>query len=71
MSHVTSKSVGTVKWFNEAKGYGFIESEGEDLFVHFSEIIGDGFKTLQEGQTVEFDKVTGKKGYQASNVLPK
>ena len=48
-------SVGKVKWFNESKGYGFIESDGgQDLFVHFSEIQGEGFKTLHEGQTVEF-----------------
>lgn len=62
---------GTVKWFNESKGYGFIESEGEDLFVHFSEIIGEGFKTLREGQAVEFEKTMGKKGPQASQVVPK
>ena len=65
------KCVGTVKWFNEAKGYGFIESGGEDLFVHFSEIVGDGFKTLREGQSVEFEKTQGKKGPQASKVVPK
>lgn len=64
-------SVGTVKWFNDSKGYGFIESEGEDLFVHFSEIVGDGFKTLHEGQTVEFEKSMGQKGPQASKVVPK
>jgi CspA family cold shock protein len=63
---------GKVKWFNEKKGYGFIEtSEGEDCFVHFSEIRGDGFKTLREGQEVEFEKTQGKKGPQASNVIPK
>lgn len=64
--------VGKVKWFNESKGYGFIESEeGEDVFVHFSEIQSEGFKTLKEGQAVEFEKTQGKKGPQASNVVPK
>lgn len=62
---------GTVKWFNESKGYGFIEQEaGEDVFVHFSAISGDGFKTLKEGQSVQFDVVKGPKGPQASNVIP-
>ncbi|MEK7802920.1 MAG: cold-shock protein [Deltaproteobacteria bacterium] len=62
---------GTVKWFNESKGYGFIEQEsGEDVFVHYSAISGDGFKTLKEGQRVQFDVVKGPKGPQASNVLP-
>ena len=65
-------SLGKVKWFNESKGYGFIESEeGEDVFVHFSEIQSEGFKTLKEGQEVEFEKTGGKKGPQASNVIPK
>jgi len=64
-------SVGKVKWFNESKGYGFIESEnGQDLFVHFSEIQGEGFKTLHEGQTVEFQESMGQKGPQASKVIP-
>ena len=63
---------GTVKWFNESKGYGFIEADdGVDCFVHFSEIQGDGFKTLNEGQTVEFEKTQGQKGPQASKVIPK
>ncbi len=67
-----SMSVGKVKWFNDSKGYGFIEGEdGEDVFVHFSEIQAEGFKTLTEGQTVEFEKTDGKKGPQASNVIPK
>ena len=65
-------TVGTVKWFNESKGFGFIESEdGEDCFVHFSEIQGEGFKTLIEGQNVEFEKSMGQKGAQASKVVPK
>ena len=65
-------TVGTVKWFNESKGFGFIESEdGEDCFVHFSEIQGEGFKTLIEGQNVEFEKSMGQKGPQASKVVPK
>ncbi len=61
---------GTVKWFNADKGYGFISQEdGEDLFVHFSEIQMDGFKTLDEGQAVQFDITTGRNGKeQASNV---
>lgn len=60
---------GTVKWFNEAKGYGFITpDEGNDVFVHFSAIQGDGFKTLAEGQRVEFEVVQGDKGPQAANV---
>ena len=60
---------GKVKWFNDAKGYGFIEQEGgEDVFVHFSAIQGDGFKTLAEGQAVEFEVSRGPKGLQAGNV---
>ena len=60
---------GKVKWFNESKGYGFIEQEtGSDVFVHFSAITGEGFKTLQEGQEVEFDVTSGPKGPQAANV---
>ena len=60
---------GTVKWFNEAKGFGFIRMEsGEDVFVHFSAIEGDGFKTLAEGQAVEFEVVDGAKGKQAAHV---
>jgi len=60
---------GTVKWFNEAKGYGFISTdEGNDVFVHFSAILGEGFKTLAEGQRVEFEVVQGEKGPQAANV---
>ena len=60
---------GKVKWFNNSKGYGFIEQEsGSDLFVHFSAIQGNGFKTLEEGQSVEFESVDGPKGPQAGNV---
>lgn len=60
---------GTVKWFNNEKGFGFIAREGgDDVFVHFSAIQGSGFKTLEEGQTVEFDVVPGRKGEQAENV---
>jgi CspA family cold shock protein len=61
---------GKVKWFNAEKGYGFIESDqGGDVFVHFSAIQTDGFKTLDEGQTVEFDIVQGARGPQAANVI--
>ncbi len=61
---------GRVKWFNESKGFGFIEQEdGKDVFVHFSAIKDEGFKTLREGQEVEFDVVTGPKGPQAENVI--
>ena len=61
---------GTVKWFNAEKGYGFIEREdGGDVFVHFSAIQSEGFKTLEEGQAVEFDVVQGNRGEQAANVV--
>jgi CspA family cold shock protein len=61
---------GTVKWFNAEKGFGFIEVEGgNDVFVHFSAIVGEGFKTLEEGQQVEFNVVQGNRGPQAENVV--
>ena len=63
------REVGTVKWFNNGKGYGFIEREGgDDVFVHYSEISGDGFKSLDEGQKVEFTVADGDKGLQATSV---
>ncbi len=62
---------GRVKWFNERRGFGFIErDDGDDLFVHYSAIQMEGFKTLEEGQEVEFDIVEGEKGLQATNVVP-
>ena len=62
-------AVGTVKWFNEAKGFGFIQQEGgEDVFVHYSAISGEGFKTLAEGDRLEFEITRGPKGLQAANV---
>ena len=68
---MSEKVTGKVKWFNEAKGYGFIEREsGGDVFAHFSAIQGTGFKTLSEGQTVEFTVTQGQKGPQAENVVP-
>ena len=64
-----SRTTGTVKWFNESKGFGFIEQEsGPDVFAHFSNISGDGFKTLAEGQKVEFTVTQGQKGPQAENI---
>jgi len=63
---------GKVKWFNESKGYGFIKQEsGRDIFVHYSEIQGDGYRTLTEGETVEFETRQGPKGLEATNVARK
>jgi len=64
-------TTGTVKWFNDSKGFGFIEQEsGPDVFAHFSNISGDGFKSLTEGQKVEFTVTQGQKGPQAENIIP-
>lgn len=64
-------STGKVKWFNAEKGFGFITTdEGKDVFVHYSSIVSDGFKTLEEGQAVSFDIVDSDRGQQASNVTP-
>ncbi|MBR2905339.1 MAG: cold-shock protein [Lentisphaeria bacterium] len=66
-----SREKGKVKWFNNSKGYGFIaRNEGEDIFVHYSAIKVDGYKTLKEGQDVEFTVSTGEKGLQAEDVVP-
>ena len=66
-----STTTGTVKWFNADKGYGFIEQEnGPDVFVHFRSIVGDGYRTLNEGQRVQFEVTQGQKGPQADNVTP-
>ena len=66
-----AKERGKVKWFNNAKGYGFIEREsGEDVFVHYSAIGGEGYKSLEEGQEVEFEVAEGEKGLQAKDVTP-
>ena len=68
---MSDRQTGTVKWFNDAKGYGFIQREGgDDLFVHFRSIEGSGFRTLAEGQKVEFTVGQGQKGPQAENVTP-
>jgi len=66
-----SNTTGTVKWFNDAKGFGFISQDngGKDVFVHFSALTGSGFKSLAEGQKVSFDLTDGAKGPQASNVV--
>jgi CspA family cold shock protein len=66
---MSERETGTVKWFNGSKGYGFIAREqGDDVFVHFSAIQGQGFRNLEEGQNVEFDVEQGQKGLQATNV---
>ncbi|KAF1710035.1 cold-shock protein [Pseudoxanthomonas kalamensis DSM 18571] len=68
---MSDRQTGTVKWFNDAKGFGFItQSEGPDLFVHYRSIVGNGFKSLQEGQQVTFVAVQGQKGMQADQVQP-
>jgi len=68
---MAERESGTVKWFNDAKGFGFIERpNGDDVFVHHSAIQGEGFKSLQEGQQVEFEVVQGQKGPAAENVSP-
>jgi len=68
---VNDREIGTVKWFNGAKGYGFISREGtDDVFVHYSAIQAEGFKTLDEGQRVEFSVEPGPKGLQAVSVVP-
>jgi CspA family cold shock protein len=67
---MSDRVTGTVKWFNGAKGFGFIAREGgEDVFVHYTAIRGDGFKNLEEGQSVEFEVTQGKKGLQATDVV--
>jgi CspA family cold shock protein len=67
---MSEKQQGTVKWFNGSKGYGFIEREdGDDLFVHYNSILGDGYRNLDEGQRVEFNVVQGQKGLQAQDVV--
>jgi len=66
-----AREQGVVKWFNASKGYGFIQRQsGEDVFVHYSAIVGDGYRNLQEGASVEFEVVKGPKGFQAANVVP-
>ena len=68
---MSEREIGTVKWFNAAKGYGFIERDGtDDVFVHYSAIQSDGFRTLNEGQRVEFSVEMGEKGLQANEVVP-
>lgn len=67
---MSNTTTGTVKWFNESKGFGFIEQEsGPDVFAHFSAIVSDGFKTLAEGQRVQFVVADGQKGLQAENIV--
>jgi CspA family cold shock protein len=67
---MSNTTTGTVKWFNEAKGFGFIEQQsGPDVFAHFSAIVSEGFKTLLEGQQVQFNITSGQKGPQAENIV--
>ncbi len=67
---MSDRVIGTVKWFNSTKGFGFIERENDkDVFVHYSEISGDGYRSLEEGQRVEFTVIDGQKGPQAQNVI--
>ena len=70
--NIQNMATGTVKWFNDAKGFGFITPDdgGEDLFAHFSEVQGSGFKSLQEGQKVSFEVKQGPKGKQAASIKP-
>jgi cold shock protein len=69
--YMSDRQIGTVKWFNDAKGFGFISRDnGEDVFVHFRSIQGNGFKSLKEGQKVSFKLVQGQKGMQADEVQP-
>jgi cold shock protein len=68
---MANRETGTVKWFDNAKGYGFIQRpQGEDVFVHYRAIRGEGYRTLQEGQQVQFNVVQGQKGLQAEDVAP-
>jgi CspA family cold shock protein len=68
---MSDRQIGTVKWFDAGKGYGFIQREGgKDLFVHFRGIVGEGHRSLEEGQRVEFTEVSGQKGPQADRVVP-
>ena len=68
---MSERQTGTVKWFDSAKGFGFIEREnGKDLFVHYRSIVGDGHRSLEDGQRVEFTEIAGQKGPQADNVVP-
>jgi CspA family cold shock protein len=68
---MSERQTGTVKWFDNGKGFGFIEREhGKDLFVHYRSIAGEGHRSLEEGQKVEFTEVAGQKGPQADNVVP-
>ena len=68
---MSDRETGTVKWFNNSKGFGFIErQDGEDVFVHFNQIRGDGYRSLNDGQQVEFSVTKGDKGFQAEDVTP-